>query len=158
MDGKIFYVTKEKLKELKKEHEDLVAFERSKTVGVEAPRILESEDMNPEFVSYHEDLDSLRFKIEELGDIIENHELIKKPAKEDRELVGIGAKVKVSANGNHGEFTIMGTLEANPVLGKISNESPVGKALLGHRVGDQVTIDSPEKTIYTIKNIHYEIG
>src|SRR3989344_2000044 len=99
MDGKIFYVTKPKLQQLKKEHEELVEFERNKTIGVEAPKILESEDMNPEFISYHEDMDTLRFRIEELKNIIENHELIKNPPKEKRALVDLGAKVALEING-----------------------------------------------------------
>ena len=50
----------------------------------------------------------------------------------------------------------MGTLEANPELGKISNESPVGKALLGHKAGDEIVINSPQKISYKIKNVRYE--
>src|SRR6266404_5845635 len=112
MDEKIFYVTKGKLEELKKEHEELIAFERQKTVGVEAPKILESEDLNTEFVSYHEDMDSLRTKIDELHNVLENYELIGKPPKEKRDMVGIGAKVTLANNGKHDEFTLVGTLEA----------------------------------------------
>ena len=158
MDEKIFYVTKKKLQEIKKEHKELVAFERKKTVGVEAPKVLESEDMNPEFVSYHEDMDSLRTKIDELQHVIDHHELIKNPPKTEQHLVGIGAKVHVDEGGKKAEFTIMGTLEANPELGRISNESPVGKALMGRKIGDEVVIDSPEKTKYKIRNIKYEIN
>ena len=155
-DGKVFYVTKDKLKELKREHEKLVEFERVKTVGEEAPKVLESEDMNPEFVSYHEDMDSLRLRIEELGNIIKNHEIIKSPPKEKRVLVDLGAKVKIDAAGKNDEFTIVGTLEADPNLGKISNESPVGKALLGHKIGDEVLVSEPIKKKLKIKNIKYE--
>lgn len=158
MDGKTFYITKEKLKQLKKEHEELVVFERQKTVGVEAPKVLESEDMNPEFISYHEDMDSLRLKIEELRGILSNYELIKKPPKEKRTFVDLGARVKMDVNGKKDEFLIMGTLEANPEAGKISNESPVGKALLGHKVGDEIIVSSPQKTVYKIKSIKYEIS
>jgi len=158
MDEKIFYVTKEKLQELKKEHEELVLFERNKVLGQEAPKMLESEDMNPEFVSYHEDMDSLRLRIEELNNILEHYELIKPPSKEEQMFVGVGAKVLMDINGAAGEFVITGTLEANPELGRISNESPVGKALLGHKIGDHVTVSLPEKTVYKIKNITYEIS
>jgi hypothetical protein len=56
MDEKIFFITKEKLHELKKEHEDLLVFERKKAVGQEVPKIMESEDLNPEFVSFQEDI------------------------------------------------------------------------------------------------------
>jgi len=158
MDEKIFYVTKQKLQAIKKEHANLVIFERNKTVGQEAPRMLESEDMNPEFVSYQEDMVSLRNRIEELKNILDHHEIIKKPPKEQQALVGIGAKVKLDINGKKDEFMITGTLEADPALGKISNESPVGAALIGRKIGDEVVIDSPEKTKYKIKSIKYEIS
>jgi transcription elongation factor GreA len=52
----------------------------------------------------------------------------------------------------------VGTLEANPALGKISNESPVGKALLGHKIGDEVLVSSPAKIAYKIKGIKYEVN
>src|SRR5581483_11069522 len=156
MDGKVFYVTKEKLKELQREHQELVAFEHAKTVDQEAPKILESEDLNSEFVSYHEDMDSLRSRIDELNDILEHHEIIKAPGKDRRALVDLGATVKVDLAGKEHKFTLVGTLEANPDLGKIINESPVGKALLGKKVGDQVVITWPNKKTYTIKHIHYE--
>ena len=156
MDNKIFYVTKGKLETLKKEHDQLVAFEHSKIGGEEAPKIFESEDLNPEFVSYHEDVDSLRFRIEELTAILGNYELIKNPPKEKQGLVGVGAKVRVDVGGKKEEFVIVGTLEANPALGKISNESPVGAALLGHKIGDEVVVHSPHEVAYTIKHIKYE--
>lgn len=158
MEGKIFYVTKEKLNELKKEYAELVDFERNKVVGVEAPKILESDDLNPEFVSYHENMDSLRARMDELQSIIERHQLIKNPPKDQREAVGIGAKVKLAAHGKEDEFMIVGTLEADPVAGKISNESPLGKALLGKKAGEEVHIDSPTSRTYKIKKIHYEVG
>ena len=158
MSGKVFHVTKEKLQELKKEYGELVAFERNKTIGEEAPKILESEDMNPEFISFQEDMDTLRSRINHLEDVFENHKLIKKPVKEKQVFVDLGAKVKIEVSGKSDEFTIVGTLEANPNLGKISNESPVGKALLGHKIGDEVVIDSPEKKKYKIRGIKYEIS
>lgn len=158
MDGKTFYITKAKLHELKKEYEELLAFEHHKELGQEAPKIFESEDLNPEFVSFQEDIGFLRSRIDELQNIIEHHELIKNPGKEKQSLVGLGAKVKIDVDGQKDEFTIVGTLEANPAIGKISNESPVGKALLGHKVGDEVVVSSPVKTTYKIKGIKYEIN
>jgi len=158
MDGKTYYITKVKLAELKKEHEELLETEKKKTIGQEAPKILESEDMNPEFVSFQEDIGFLRSRIDELEDIFDHHELIKKPAKTERGVVGIGAKVKIDVGGKKDEFVIVGTIEANPALGKISNESPVGRALLGKKLGDEVLISSPVKAIYKIKGIKYEIN
>ena len=158
MDGKIFYITKVKLQELKKEYEELLEIERKKALGQEAPKILESEDLNPEFVSFQEDIGFLRSRIDELKNILEHHELIKNPVKDRRGVVGLGAKVKIAVDGQKDEFVIVGTLEANPALGKISNESPVGRALLGHKVGDEVVVSSPVNIIYKIKNIKYEIS
>lgn len=158
MDEKTFYITKAKLEEIKKEYNDLLAFEHRKATGEEAPKIFESEDLNPEFVSFQEDMGFLRSRIDELKNIIDHHELIKNPGREKAGIVGIGAKVKVDVDGKKDEFVIMGTLEANPALGKISNESPVGRALLGHKVGDEIVISSPVKTSYKIRGIKYEIS
>jgi transcription elongation factor GreA len=158
MEGKTFYITKEKLNELKKEYEELVESERRKTVGEEAPKIFESEDLNPEFISFQEDIDFMRSRIEDLKNIIEHHELIKNPPKEKQSVIDVGAKVKIDVDGQKDEFVIVGTLEANPALGRISNESPVGKALLGHRVGDLVVVTSPTEITYKIKKIKYEIS
>ena len=158
MDGKIYYITKQKLKDLKKELEELLDFEHKKAIDQEAPKILESEDLNPEFVSFQEDVGFLRSKIDELKNVIEHHELIKSPTKDKQGAVLVGARVKVDVDGQKDDLTIVGTLEANPALGKISNESPVGRALLGHKVGDEVFVSSPVKIVYKIKNIKYEIG
>jgi len=158
MDEKIFYITKGKLCGLKKEYDELVAFEHKKSLEHEVPKILESEDLNPEFVSFQEDVGFLRSRIDELKNILDNHEVIKNPSKDRQTVIGLGAKVNVGMGSQKDEFMIVGTLEANPALGKISNESPVGKALLGHKIGDEVTIPSPVKMTYKIKNIKYEVS
>ncbi len=158
MDGKTFYITKAKLQEIKKEYEEFLDFERHKAAGEEVPKIFESEDINPEFISFQEDMSFLRSRIDELKNVLEHYELIKIPAKGNQGVIGLGAKVKVDVNGEKDEFIIVGTLEANPALGKISNESPVGKALLGHKIGDEVVVLIPIKTTYKIKGIKYEIS
>lgn len=158
MEGKIFYITRQKFNELKKEYNHLVAFERTKVVGQEAPKILESEDLNPEFISFQEDMEALRTHIDELDDILEHHQIITLPPKENQGIVNLGAMVKVDVGGKTDEFMIVGTLEANPTLGKISNESPVGKALLGRKAGDEIVVSSPMKTAYKIKKITYEVS
>lgn len=158
MDGKVFYITKEKLQEIQKEYAELLDFERKKGLGEAAPKIFESEDINPEFLSFQEDVGFLRSRIDELKNIIDHNEIIKNPPKEKRSIINVGAKVKVEVDGQKDEFVIVGTLEANPALGKISNESPVGKALMGHRIGDEILLSTPAKTKYKIKNIKYEIS
>ncbi len=158
MEGETFYITKSKLQELQKEYRDLLEFERKKSLGQEAPKILESEDLNPEFVSFQEDVGFLRSRIDELKNILDRHELIRAPVKDRQGVVGLGAKVKIDVDGQKDEFILVGTLEANPAIGKISNESPVGRALLGHKIGDEVVVNSPAQVVYKIKNIKYEVN
>ena len=153
MAEKKFYITKVKYEELKKEYKNLLVLELKKTKS-DVPKIFESEDLNPEFVNFQEDLNFLRSRISELENILKNHEIIR-PAKENKDIVGLGSAVTVSVNGAKDEFVIMGTLEANPSLGKISNESPVGRALIGHKVGETVVVSSPIETAYVIKKIKY---
>jgi transcription elongation factor GreA len=144
------------LKKIKKEYQKLLRLRKLKSKG-ESPSVFHSEELNTEFISYKEDLDFLEAKIVELDHILKNFEIIKPPPKRERDKVHLGAHVAVEVDGQTDEFIIVGTLEANPAIGKISNESPVGKALLGHKVGDEVLISSPVKKVYKIKKIKYKI-
>lgn len=158
MENKNYFLTKQKLKELKKEYAELVALEQQKSSEGEAPKLFESENLNPDFVNFQDDLNFLRGRIDELNNVFENCVLIKNPPKDKKHIVDLGAKVKIDIDGQKDEFMIVGTLEANPMLGKVSNESPVGAALIGHKVGDEIVIPSPVKTTYKIKSIKYEVG
>jgi transcription elongation factor GreA len=154
-EEKKFYLTKQGLERIKKEYQDLRNLKLAKTKG-EFPKIWHSEDINPEYLSFQEDLDFLGSRIVELEYILKNAELIKTPSKEKRNIVNLGATVLVKVDGQTDEFEIVGSLEANPSLGKISNESPVGRALLGRKTGEEVVVSSPIKTIYKIKKIKYK--
>jgi len=156
-EEKRYYITKEGLVKIKKEYEDLKKVKLLKTKG-DVPRVLQSEDLNAEYLSFQEDMGFLDSKITELEYILKNMEIIKTPHKDKQGFIGLGATVFVDVGGQSDEFTIIGTLEANPALGKISNESPVGRALLGHKVGELVSVSSPVETIYKIKKIKYHIG
>ena len=157
MEEKKFYLTKEGLEKIKKEYRDLKNLKLSKTKG-EVPKIWHSEDLNPEYLSFQEDLSFLETRLAELEYILKNAQLIKPPLKEKQKVINLGARVLVEVDGQNDEFTIVGTLEANPAIGKISNESPVGRALLGHKVGDAVVVSSPIQTVYKIKKIKYQIS
>lgn len=156
-EEKNFHLTKEGLKKLKKEYEELMQIKHMKTIG-EAPKILHSEDVNPEYLAYQEDLSMLDNKLAELENILKNTKLIKMPSKDRQGIIDLGATVMVNIGDNQDEFTIVGTLEANPAEGKISNESPVGRLLLGKKVGDEVAVPSPHKTIYKIRRIKYSLS
>ena len=153
-----FYVTKKGLEKLKKEYQDLKNIKAAKTEG-ESPRLLHSEDLNPEYLSFIEDISFLETRIAELDHILKNVEIIKLPPKKKRKLVDLGAIVTLEEpSGQINEFMIVGTLEANPSEGKISSDSPVGKLLLGHKTGDEVVIASPVKVVYKIKKIKYTLS
>lgn len=156
-EEKKFHLTKEGLERIKKEYRTLKELKLAKTRG-ESPKILHSEDLNPEYLAFQEDISFLELRIIELENIIKNAELIRPPKKEKQNIIDLGATVLVEVNGQTDEFTILGSLEANPSLGKISNESPVGHTLLGHKVGDVVMISSPIQTMYKIKKIKYHLS
>ncbi len=94
----------------------------------------------------------------ELENIFKNVELIKTPPKKERNIVKLGATVRLEERGGQiNEFTVVGTLEANPGQGKISSESPVGKALLGQKIGDEIIMNSPIRIAYKIKKVTYRL-
>lgn len=131
------YLTSRGLEKLKEEYE----------------RILRMRDNDDD----PENLVLLNQRFEELNVVLKTYELIKSPPKNKQHFVSLGATVIVEVDGQTDEFIIVGTLEANPSLGRISNESPVGRALLGHKIGEGVLISSAIKTIYKIKEIRYEL-
>jgi len=154
---KKFYLTKKGLERIEKEYQDLKKIKLAKIKG-ESPKIWHSEDLNPEYLAFREDLSFLESRLTDLEYILKNAELIKFPPKEKQNIVHLGATVTVEVDGQIDEFTMVGTIEANPSIGKISNESPVGKTLLGHKVGDEVIVSSPIQTIYKIKKIRYQFS
>ncbi len=157
IEEKKFYLTKEGLERIKKEYKTLRELKLAKTKG-ESPKVLHSEDLNPEYLAFQEDINFLESRIIELENIIKNAELIKLPRKEKQNIVDLGATVLVETDGQADEFTLVGSLEANPSIGKISNESPVGSALLGRKVGDAVVVSSPIQTTYKIKKVKYHLS
>jgi len=151
---KKFYLTKEGLDRIEREFNDLRNLRLTKTAG-DVPKIWHSEDLNPEYLTFQEDLNLLETRITELEYVIKNCEVIKPPLKNKQDILNIGATVLVDIDGQTDEYEIVGTLEANPALGRISNESPVGRALLGHKVGEEVVVQSPLKIKYKILKIKY---
>jgi transcription elongation factor GreA len=152
-----FYLTKKGLEKIKKEYEELKAL-RLKKIKERRPEILHSEDSNPEYFAFQEDLGLTEAKLAEFKNIIDHSVVIKPPPKEKQNIVNLGATVTLQeADGQINEYMIVSTLEANPNEGKISSVSPVGKALLGKKIGEEVTITSPIKVVYKIKKIKYNL-
>ncbi|HNP79331.1 MAG TPA: GreA/GreB family elongation factor [Candidatus Pacearchaeota archaeon] len=149
-----YYVTKKKLRELEEELENLKKIKREE-FQKGSPAVFEGEDVNPDFAFYQDSLEELDMRIEELENVLKNYIIIKAPQEKDK--VCLGAKVIFKdGSASENEFKIVGTLEANPFEGKISNESPIGMALLGKRVGDIVSVGNNNS--YRIVKINYEEG
>ncbi|MFA5387913.1 MAG: GreA/GreB family elongation factor [Candidatus Paceibacterota bacterium] len=153
MQGKKFYLTKEGLAKIEKEFEELKKIREAKTKG-EIPKVLQSEDIDSEYLSFHEDMEMLENRLREMERVLKNYEIIK-PPKDGGGSVCLGSKVSLKDNsGKKLDFTIVGTIEANPFEGKISNESPVGKILLGKKAGETVSVPS-SSLIYKVLKISY---
>lgn len=155
MTNEKIYLTKEGLERLKKEYEELKVLRLSK-ISEKRPEILHSEDSNPEYFSFQEDLNFLEYRLADLKNILENAEVIRPPVKGKQNIVNLGATVTLEEkDGKINEFLLVSTQEANPNEGKISSASPVGKSLLGKKVGEEILITSPIKIVYKIKKIRY---
>ncbi|HWQ84707.1 MAG TPA: transcription elongation factor GreA [Anaerolineales bacterium] len=86
-------------------------------------------------------------RIQELEMLLANARIVEESGK--REIVQVGAKVSIQEEEAEPEtFTIVGPAEANPRLGRISHESPLGRALMDHRAGDKVKVDAPDGAFF----------
>jgi transcription elongation factor GreA len=135
------YLTREGLKNLQGEYDQLMNVRR-KEVAEKLKKARELGDIS-ENAAYDAARDEQAFvegRIEELGELLKN---VKMVAEEKVGMVQVGSRVKVHIDGDEQEFQIVGAPEANPVDGKISHESPLGQALLGKKVGEQVEIEAP---------------
>lgn len=152
INTKNYYLTPEGFTKLKREHEELKNKKRPQAVD-RLSRAREFGDLteNSEYFAARDDLMFIDDRIAELEDILKRVKIVNTPKKHD--VVSLGSTVVVDVDGDVDEFTLVGTLEADPFRGKISNESPVGMALLGHTVGDIITVSSTIKTTYKIKEI-----
>ena len=151
-NNKKVLLTPEGLKELKKQYEQMVNVKRSGVVE-RVSRVRDFGDLteNAEYSAAREELDLVDGQIADLKATLNQVQVVTTNNKTD--FVTIGATVVVEADGVIDEFTIVGSLEADPNKGKISNESAVGKALLGTKKGDTVKIGSTIKTVYKVKEI-----
>jgi transcription elongation factor GreA len=96
---------------------------------------------NADYAQAREEQSFIEGRIQEIEDMIKNAEII--TASTQHSTVTIGSTVKVKVGDKEKTYTIVGSNEANPNEGKISNESLVGRALLGKKIGDRVMVTTP---------------
>ena len=137
-------LTYEGLKKLEDELEDLKV-NRRKEVADKIKEAREQGDLseNAEYDAAKDEQREIEARIEELEKILKNAEVVVEEDV-DVDVINIGCKVKVLdiEFDEELEFRIVGSTEASSLQGKISNESPVGKALLRHKVGDVVEVET----------------
>lgn len=149
------YLTSEGLKKIKKELEYLKKVKR-KEIAQKLERCLSFGDLseNSEYFEAKEDQAFLEGRILELEELIRNAVVISQEKQKD--WAQIGSTILVSSGGKREKFKIVGAEEANPLEGKISIESPLGKALINKTKGTIVEIVTPEgKKQYKILRINH---
>lgn len=131
------------LEEAKKELDQLKNVSRLE-IAERIQRAREFGDLseNSEYDTAIQDQTFVENRIVELEAILKDTQLINNTTRGD--LVVIGSTVKVDIDGKSGEFTIVGSVEADPSKKRISDESPLGSALLGAKVGDDVEVSTPQ--------------
>jgi transcription elongation factor GreA len=151
---KEFYLTQDGVNKLKAELEDLIKTQRPK-VAQELKEAKEYGDLS-ENASWDAAKDHQSFiegRISEIEHILRGVVVIKAPKSVTK--INIGSTVHLEIEDGKQVYTIVGSTEANPSDGKISNESPIGQALMGKSKGEEVEIDVPSGTM-TFKIAHIE--
>lgn len=153
MDAKKIYLTKEGLEELKKEFTELTKVKRPDVLErVSQARSMGDLSENAEYVAAREELSFIDGRIDELEELIKQAILIQETHSKGQ--VKLGSTVTVAVKGKKEVFTVVGEWEADPHEKKISHESPLGKALLGKKVGEKVEVEAPAGiVIYTIASV-----
>ena len=140
------YLTKDGLEKLKSELKELKTVKRKEIAG----RIQDAKELGDlsENAEYAEAKDQQAFtegRIVELENTIKNAQVISD--ENTGGVVHIGSTIKLSSDAGDKQYTIVGSNEANPPQGLISNESPLGQAFIGRKVGDTVEVKVPKGTV-----------
>lgn len=148
---KTFQITLEGKKELQKEVEELKSQR-----GEIAEKIANARDFgdlseNAEYDAARDEQGRVESRIAEIEEILLNASIIEGGANG---VVGLGSEVELKTDKKTVTYILVGPVEANPIEGKISNESPIGVALVGKKIGDEVAVKTPKgELIYTISSI-----
>lgn len=148
---KTYQITAEGKLELETELNELVA--RRSEIAEKIANARDYGDLteNAEYDAAREEQGIVESRVLEIEDILQNFELIK--PKKANGTIHVGSTVDLK-NGKTVTYQIVGPVEADPMEGKISNESPIGSALMGKKIGADVTIETPKgKTTYTIQDV-----
>ncbi len=153
MKAKKQYLTAQGLAELKKEYDDLVHKKRPEVVSqLTTAREMGDLSENAQYQAARDELSFMDDRISELEELLKQVSVID-DSKKTTGVVSVGSTVTVT-NGKEEKYRIVGEWEADPRKKKISDQSPLGKALLGKKIGEKAVVAAPSGKIeYTIKAI-----
>ena len=143
MREKKIYLTEEGLKELKEELRELINVKRPENIqAIKEARALGDLSENADYDAAKNDQAEIEGRIKRIEKMLENVEIIEKV---DTDVVSLGSTVSIRYcdDDEIDEYQIVGSQEADPFMSKISNESPIAKAIMNKRVGDVVEVESP---------------
>jgi len=145
-------ITQDGLDKLTAELKELTEVRRPDVViRIKTAKELGDLSENAEYTSAKEEQSFIEGRIQEIEHTIKHAKVV---ANSNSGTIGIGSKVKVAIDGDEDEFELVGQTESNPDDGKISVESPVGRALAGHKAKDKVTVETPDgSVVYTIISV-----
>ncbi len=144
--AKAIILTNEGKQKLEQELEDLKVVRRAEVaVKIKVARAQGDLSENAEYDAAKEEQAEIETRITQIEDMLKKAEIIDESDLTSG-VINLGNKVKIFDTEFEEEeiYTIVGSAEANPMNGKISNESPIGRALLGHKPGDEVDVETPD--------------
>ena len=153
MKGKKIYLTQQGFEELKSELDNLINVKRPANIqAIKEARALGDLSENADYDAAKNDQAEIEGRIKKIEKMLENVEIIEKG---DSSVVSLGTTVSikyVDDEDETDEYKIVGSQEADPFMSKISNESPIAKAIMNKKVGDIVEVESPNG-VYKIEII-----
>ena len=143
MANKEIYVTSNGLEEMQNELNNLINVKRPEIINaLKEARALGDLSENAEYDAARNDQAMVENRIKELEILIENAKIIDE-VDTDKVTIGTNVKLEYVSDSEIETYTIVGSTEADPFENKISNESPIAKAILGLKVGDVASVESP---------------
>lgn len=143
MSNKEVYVTSNGLEEMKSELDHLINVRRPEVINaLKEARALGDLSENAEYDAARNDQAIVENRIKELEILIEKAKVIDDVIT-DKVTIGTSVKIEYVEDGEIETYTIVGSTEADPFENKISNESPIAQAILGLKVGDVASVESP---------------
>ena len=142
----VVYLTQQGLDDLKKELDDLINVRRPENIqAIKEARALGDLSENAEYDAARNEQAEIEGRIKQLEKMLENVSIITDVGT-DTVSIGNTVSIKYVDDDEEDEYKIVGSQEADPFESKISNESPIAQALFDHKVGDIVTVESPNGT------------